>query len=152
MILFSARRKCSIDAERGVCLSATKRYSIQTQERIVLFLFWHTGYPQIVWHCYTCKGISKNKGTSGIVSWTQNLADWFSAFSPRFVDRQLSSTVASLSHWASTFVLNSMFHVTRSVARLVCDSWEFVYVSHSSSEPTEINQTGVYLDAEELLV
>lgn len=41
-----------------------------------------------------------------------NFAHFFWAFSPRDVDRckccKLSSTVASLSHWASTFVYNSL--------------------------------------------
>jgi len=64
-----------------------------------------------------------------------NLADFFSAFLTRYVDRckccQLGSTIRNLSPVASTFVYNTFvvtqrFVVTQSVARFVYDGWELL--------------------------
>ena len=76
-------------------------------------------YPAL---CY--KGIIR-VFLSGKLSQTLNLVN-FSAFSPRHVDsrqwRQLSSTITSLSHWASTFVYSTM-RAMLCIARFICESW-----------------------------
>ena len=67
------------------------------------------------------------------LSQTLNLAD-FSAFSLRHVrcrkrlSWRLCSIDASLSHWASTFVYNTMV-MTQSVARYLCGSWDLFRVA-----------------------
>ena len=82
-------------------------------------------YPAL---CY--KGIIR-VFLSGKLSQTLNLAT-FSAFSPWHVDscqwRQLSSTITSLSHWASTFVYSTM-RVMLCIAWFICESWVLLMIA-----------------------
>jgi len=112
----------------SVCVSVTSRCSIETAEWIEVV----HGTEATLGLSYSMLQRNSVSPTirvlpSGTLSKTLNLSD-FSAFSPRHVERrkcgQLSSTVASLSHWTFVFVYNTLI-VTQ---RFVCDSWHLFNV------------------------